>query len=74
VIRLYLAPSTVKGHTRLIFDKRYVRRRTEAVARARVACSSPQTERSDAGRQASVGIKVSCGPRRHALPTIHLQP
>jgi LuxR family maltose regulon positive regulatory protein len=33
--RLYLALSTVKGHTRLIFDKLSVQRRTEAVARAR---------------------------------------
>ena len=33
--RLYLALSTVKGHTQRIFDKLQVRRRTEAVARAR---------------------------------------
>jgi len=33
--RLFLALSTVKGHTRLIFDKLQVQRRTEAVARAR---------------------------------------
>jgi LuxR family maltose regulon positive regulatory protein len=33
--RLFLALSTVKGHTRIIFDKLQVRRRTEAVARAR---------------------------------------
>lgn len=32
---LFLALSTVKGHTRLIFDKLQVQRRTEAVARAR---------------------------------------
>jgi LuxR family maltose regulon positive regulatory protein len=33
--RLFLALSTVKGHTRLVFDKLQVQRRTEAVARAR---------------------------------------
>jgi LuxR family maltose regulon positive regulatory protein len=33
--RLFLALSTVKGHTRVIFDKLHVQRRTEAVARAR---------------------------------------
>jgi LuxR family maltose regulon positive regulatory protein len=33
--RLFLALSTVKGHTRVIFDKLQVERRTEAVARAR---------------------------------------
>lgn len=33
--RLFLALSTVKGHNRLIFDKLQVKRRTEAVARAR---------------------------------------
>jgi LuxR family maltose regulon positive regulatory protein len=33
--RLFLALSTVKGHTRIIFDKLQVQRRTEAVARAR---------------------------------------
>jgi LuxR family maltose regulon positive regulatory protein len=33
--RLCLALSTVKGHTRLIFDKLQVQRRTEAIARAR---------------------------------------
>jgi LuxR family maltose regulon positive regulatory protein len=33
--RLFLALSTVKGHTRTIFDKLQVQRRTEAVARAR---------------------------------------
>ncbi|WP_318247305.1 LuxR C-terminal-related transcriptional regulator [Halobacillus litoralis] len=33
--RLYLALSTVKGHNRNIFDKLGVKRRTEAVARAR---------------------------------------
>ena len=33
--RLFLALSTVKGHNRRIFDKLQVRRRTEAVARAR---------------------------------------
>lgn len=33
--RLFLALSTVKGHARIIFDKLQVRRRTEAVARAR---------------------------------------
>lgn len=33
--RLFLALSTVKGHNRNIFDKLEVRRRTEAVARAR---------------------------------------
>ncbi len=33
--RLYVTLSTVKGHTRLIFDKLDVQRRTEAVARAR---------------------------------------
>ncbi|HEX6033162.1 MAG TPA: LuxR C-terminal-related transcriptional regulator, partial [Anaerolineales bacterium] len=33
--RLFLALSTVKGHTRIIFDKLHVQRRTEAVARAR---------------------------------------
>jgi LuxR family transcriptional regulator, maltose regulon positive regulatory protein len=32
--RLFLALSTVKGHTRIIFDKLQVQRRTEAVARA----------------------------------------
>jgi LuxR family maltose regulon positive regulatory protein len=33
--RLFLALSTVKGHTRILFDKLQVQRRTEAVARAR---------------------------------------
>ncbi len=33
--RLFLALNTVKGHNRKIFDKLQVRRRTEAVARAR---------------------------------------
>ena len=33
--RLFLALSTVKGHTRIIFDKLQVQRRTEAVTRAR---------------------------------------
>jgi DNA-binding CsgD family transcriptional regulator len=33
--RLFVALSTVKGHNRIIFDKLGVRRRTEAVARAR---------------------------------------
>jgi LuxR family maltose regulon positive regulatory protein len=33
--RLFLALSTVKGHTRIIFGKLQVQRRTEAVARAR---------------------------------------
>jgi LuxR family maltose regulon positive regulatory protein len=33
--QLFLALSTVKGHTRIIFDKLQVQRRTEAVARAR---------------------------------------
>lgn len=33
--RLFLALSTIKGHNRMIFDKLQVRRRTEAVARAR---------------------------------------
>jgi LuxR family maltose regulon positive regulatory protein len=33
--RLFLALSTVKGHSRIIFDKLNVQRRTEAVARAR---------------------------------------
>ena len=33
--RLFLALSTVKGHSRVIFDKLQVQRRTEAVARAR---------------------------------------
>jgi LuxR family maltose regulon positive regulatory protein len=33
--RLFLALSTVKGHTRIIFDKLQVQRRTEAIARAR---------------------------------------
>jgi LuxR family maltose regulon positive regulatory protein len=33
--RLFLALSTVKGHTRIIFDKLQAQRRTEAVARAR---------------------------------------
>ena len=33
--RLFLALSTVKGHTRIIFDKLQVQRRTEAVVRAR---------------------------------------
>ena len=34
-LRLFMALSTVKGHTRIIFDKLQVQRRTEAVARAR---------------------------------------
>jgi len=33
--RLFLALSTVKGHSRVIFDKLQVQRRTEAVAKAR---------------------------------------
>ncbi|KRE43242.1 LuxR C-terminal-related transcriptional regulator [Paenibacillus sp. Soil522] len=33
--RLFLALSTVKGHNQIIFDKLQVKRRTEAVARAR---------------------------------------
>ncbi len=33
--RLFLALSTVKGHTRILFNKLQVERRTEAVARAR---------------------------------------
>ena len=33
--RLFIALSTVKGHNRIIFDKLQVKRRTEAVARAR---------------------------------------
>jgi LuxR family transcriptional regulator, maltose regulon positive regulatory protein len=33
--RLFVAVSTIKGHNRIIFDKLQVRRRTEAVARAR---------------------------------------
>jgi LuxR family maltose regulon positive regulatory protein len=33
--RLFLALSTVKGHSRIIFDKLQVQRRTEAVAKAR---------------------------------------
>jgi LuxR family maltose regulon positive regulatory protein len=33
--RLFLAVDTVKGHNRRIFDKLQVRRRTEAIARAR---------------------------------------
>jgi LuxR family maltose regulon positive regulatory protein len=33
--RLFLALSTIKGHTRIIFDKLQVQNRTEAVARAR---------------------------------------
>lgn len=33
--KLFLALSTVKGHSRVIFDKLQVQRRTEAVARAR---------------------------------------
>jgi LuxR family maltose regulon positive regulatory protein len=33
--RLFLALSTVKGHSRIIYDKLQVQRRTEAVARAR---------------------------------------
>ena len=33
--RLFLALSTVKGHNRIVFDKLQVKRRTEAVARAR---------------------------------------
>ncbi|MFK7695132.1 LuxR C-terminal-related transcriptional regulator [Paenibacillus sp. HJGM_3] len=33
--RLYIALTTVKGHNRIIFDKLQVKRRTEAVARAR---------------------------------------
>jgi LuxR family maltose regulon positive regulatory protein len=33
--RLFLALSTIKGHSRIIFDKLHVQRRTEAVARAR---------------------------------------
>ena len=33
--RLFLALSTVKGHSRVIYDKLQVKRRTEAVARAR---------------------------------------
>jgi LuxR family maltose regulon positive regulatory protein len=32
--RLFLALPTVKGHTRTIFNKLHVQRRTEAVARA----------------------------------------
>jgi LuxR family transcriptional regulator, maltose regulon positive regulatory protein len=36
--RLFVAVSTVKGHNRIIFDKLQVRRRTEAVARARELC------------------------------------
>ena len=33
--RLFLALSTVKGHSRIIFDKLQVHNRTEAAARAR---------------------------------------
>jgi len=33
--KLYLALSTVKGHSRMIFDKLHVQRRTEAVAKGR---------------------------------------
>ncbi len=33
--RLFLALSTVKGYTRTLFDKLQVKRRTEAVVRAR---------------------------------------
>jgi LuxR family maltose regulon positive regulatory protein len=33
--RLFLALDTVKGHNRRIYDKLQVKRRTEAVARAR---------------------------------------
>jgi len=33
--RLFLALSTVKGHSRIIYDKLQVQRRTEAIARAR---------------------------------------
>jgi len=35
--RLHIALTTVKGHNRIIFDKLQVKRRTEAVARAREA-------------------------------------
>ncbi len=33
--RLHIALSTVKGYSRIIFDKLHLKRRTEAVARAR---------------------------------------